>query len=502
MKLSELSNNFSQNVLDDTNSFEMIVTNQNDISEIPKSDLENAKIENGQWKFTLQMPSYLAYMTYGTNRNLREKLYKAFVSRGEKNENLINEMLSLKYEKSQMLGFQNFSEFSIAEKMAKSTKDVINFLENLAEKSKAQAKTEFETIKKFSEIENFQPFDLAYYSDKYRKKFFEIDEEIYRPYFEQTLVVNGVLNFISKLFDIKFKKVETPLWNDKATAFDIIENGKTISRLYLDLEARKNKRGGAWMNDWHSHHINSSGNENLATAFVVCNFSPSSKDNPSFLRHDDIHTLLHEMGHGIHHLLSRVSEIDISGTNGVEWDAVEFPSQFLENFAYESSFLKSFAKHHETGKTLSDEMIQKLIDVKNFQSALMMIRQIEFSLFDFQLHLKLYQGDEVQELLNSIRSDISPIIPPKYNKFQNSFSHIFAGGYSAGYYSYKWAEVLSADLFFEFIEKGIFDTDLAKKYRNTVLACGGTKSMSEIFFDLLNRQPDETKLIQLNGIKE
>jgi len=498
MELSELSNSFSQNVLDDTNSFEMIITNQNDISEIPESDLKSAEVEKGKWKFTLQMPSYLAYMTYGTNRTLREKLYKAFVSRGDKNQNLIDKMLSLKFEKANMLGFSNFAELSIADKMAENTEDVISFLEKLAEKSKAQAKAEFEEIQRFSKLQDFQSFDLMYYSDKYRKENFEIDEEKYRPYFEQNLVVKGTLDFISKMFKIKFEKVETPLWNSKATAFDIVENGKTISRLYLDLEARKDKRGGAWMNDWHSHHIDSKGKENLATAFVVCNFAPSSKENPSFLRHDDIHTLLHEMGHGIHHLLSKVSEIDISGTNGVEWDAVEFPSQFLENFSFEPSFLKSFAKHHKTGEILSDEMIQKLIDVKNFQSALMMIRQLEFSLFDFKLHLKLYQGDEVQELLNSIRNEISPIFPPKYNKFQNSFSHIFAGGYSAGYYSYKWAEVLSADLFYEFIENN--SDNLATKYRNTVLACGGTKSMSDIFFDLLNRKPDETKLIKLNGI--
>jgi len=500
LKLSDLSNQFSQNVLNDTNSFELVIKDENDVAEIPYSDLENAKRDNGSWVFTLQMPSYLAYLTYGKNRDLREKLYKAFTTRGDKNKKIIDEILAFKFEKSNILGFSSYAELSIATKMAKKREDVINFLQNLANKSKSQAVKELNEIKNFAQLENFQPFDLAYYSDKFRKENFNIDEEEYRPYFEQNLVVKGVLDFISKLFDIEFKKIEESLWNEKATSFDIYENGKIISRLYLDLEARKNKKGGAWMNDWHSHHIDSSGKENLATAFVVCNFSPSSEKNPSFLRHDDIHTLLHEMGHAIHHLLSKVSEIDISGTNGVEWDAVEFPSQFLENFSYEPLFLKSFAKHHETSEILPDEMIEKLVKVKNFQSALMMVRQVEFSLFDFQLHSKLYQGNEIQKLLNEIRKDISPLIPPEYNKFQNSFSHIFAGGYSAGYYSYKWAEVLSADMFYQFIDKGIFDKDLSKKYRDIVLGCGGAKSMSELFFDVLKREPDESYLLRLNGI--
>ena len=500
VQLSDLSNRFSQNVLDDTNSFELIIDNPDAVSEIPTSDLESAKTEDGKWKFGLQMPSYLAYITYGTDRALREKLYMAFTSRGEKNGELINEILSLKYEKANILGFSNYAELSIATKMAKKTDDVINFLEKLGEKSKVQAKEELETIKKFSKLKNFQPFDLAYYSEKYKKEFLSIDEEEYRPYFEQSLVVDGVLNFIAKLFNIEFKKVDTELWDKKATTFDIYENGKALSRLYLDLEVRKDKKGGAWMNDWHSHHIDSNGDEQLATTFIVCNFAPSSENSPSLLRHDDIHTLLHEMGHGIHHLLSRVSEIDISGTNGVEWDAVEFPSQFLENFSYEPLFLKSFAKHYKTGESLSDEMIEKLVEVKNFQSALMMVRQIEFSLFDFKLYSKLYQGAEIQTLLDSIRSEFSPLIPPKYNKFQNSFSHIFSGGYSAGYYSYKWAELLSADMFYEFIDRGIFNKDLSKKYRDIVLACGGTKSMSNLFFDVLQREPDESKLLRLNGI--
>ncbi len=500
-RLSQLSNSFSQNVLDDTNSFEMIVDDFEDLKEIPESDLESAKTEDGKWKFTLQMPSYLAYITYGTNRELREKIYRAYVSRGEKNGEIIDEILKLKFEKANLLGFNNYAELSIAEKMADSTESVVSFLTKLAESSKREAEREFNEIAKYSKLDDFQPFDLAYYSEKYKKEFHSIDEEEYRPYFEQTSSVNGILLFIGQLFQIEFKEVDLELWNEKVQAFDIYEGGQLLSRLYLDLEARKDKRGGAWINDWHSHHIDSNSDRRLATAFVVCNFPPSSETSPSLLRHYDIHTLLHEMGHAIHHLLSRVKEIDISGTNGVEWDAVEFPSQFLENFSYSKEVLKSFAKHHQTGEVLPDEMIDRLINAKNFQSALQMVRQLEFGLFDFKLHMGNYSGDEVQNLLDSIREEISPVKPPKYNKFQNSFSHIFAGGYSAGYYSYKWAEVLSADLFYEFMDRGVFDRELSQKYRDIVLGMGGTESMKDLFFKVLGREPDENQLLRLSGIK-
>ncbi|HIC10032.1 MAG TPA: M3 family peptidase [Campylobacterales bacterium] len=501
-ELSQLSNQFSQNVLDDTNSFEMVIENFEDVKEIPQSDLESAKIEDGRWKFTLQMPSYLAYITYGSNRELREKIYRAYVSRGKNNSELIDKILKLRNEKAQLLGFSNYAQLSLATKMASSTDEVVKFLYSLADKSKEKAKEELEEIRRYSGLDDFQPFDLAYYSEKYRKEFYDIDEEAYRPYFEKNRSVKGILDFIGKLFNLQFHKADTQLWDEKAEAFDVVEDGKVIARLYLDLEARENKKSGAWMNDWHSHHVDSKGKEHLATAFVVCNFPPSSPNSPSLLRHDDIHTLLHEMGHAIHHLLSRVGEISISGTNGVEWDAVEFPSQFLENFSYSKEVLKSFAKHYQTGEPLPDEMIDRLIKAKNFQSALQMVRQLEFGLFDFKLHLNLYQGDEVQNLLDEIRKEISPLIPPKYNKFQNSFTHIFSGGYSAGYYSYKWAEVLSADLFYQFVDRGIFDKEISSKYRDIVLAKGGTQSMKELFFQLVGREPDETQLLRLSGIVE
>jgi oligopeptidase A len=499
LRLSELSNKFSQNLLDATNSFEMVVEDFEDVKEIPESDREIAKTEDGKWKFSLQMPSYLAYMTYGTNRELREKIYKGYVSRSPENADLIDEILKLKFEKANLLGFKSHAEKSLQTKMAKDENSVISFLQNLAEKSKEKAKEELEEIKRYSGLEDFKSFDLSYYSEKYRKEKLDLDEEKYRPYFEKHSVQQGLFDFIHKLFGIEFRKADEKLWDEKAETFYLYENGDLIGRIFIDLEARKDKRGGAWMNNWQHHHKKESGEIEKPTAFVVCNFPKSTDEIPSLLRHDDVVTLFHEMGHAIHHLFSKVSEIPISGTSGVEWDAVEFPSQFLENFAYEPEVLKQFAKHHETGEVLPDEMIEKLVEVKNFQSALHMVRQLEFGLFDFKLHMKEYSGDEVQALLDEIRKEISPLIPPSYNKFQNGFAHIFSGGYSAGYYSYKWAEVLSADMFYQVIDDGIFG-EVATKYREVVLSGGGSKSMGELFKEVSGREPKEEYLLKLSGI--
>ena len=309
-----------------------------------------------------------------------------------------------------------------------------------------------------------------------------------------------MFEFLNKLFAIEFKKVKEKLWDKKASSYDLYLDGKLKARLYLDLEARKTKRGGAWMHNWQSHCLDNENKEQLASAFIVCNFPPSTSKSPSLLRHDDVVTLFHEMGHAIHHMLSDVNENEVSGVNGVEWDAVEFPSQFLENFAYEPSVLKLFASHYESGKIISDEMIQKLVKSKNFLSASGMLRQLEFSIFDFKLHTKAYKGDEVQNLLDAIREKTALIKTPTYNKFQNGFAHIFAGGYAAGYYSYKWAEVLSADAFFSVIDEGIFNSKTAKKYIDIILSGGGAKSMEVYFKELMGREPEPQNLLRLNGI--
>ena len=503
LKESELSNNFSQNLLDATNAYSYIIEDEKDIEGLPKSDIQNAKFEEDgvtKYKFTLQMPSYIAYMTYGKNQKIREELYKAYVTRAPQNGKIIEELLALKDEEAKLLGFCNYAELSLATKMAKDEKTVLNFLDDLLQNSKAQAKEELKEVQELSD-KPLQSFDSAYFSELLKKKKYEIDEEEYRPYFEQTQVINGMFDFLNKLFGIEFKKVDEKLWDEKATSYDVYVDAKLKARLYLDLEARESKRGGAWMHNFQTHCTDEDGVEQLASAFIVCNFPPSSEENPSLLRHDDVVTLFHEMGHTIHHLLSDVKESEVSGVNGVEWDAVEFPSQFLENFAYEPQVLKMFASHHETKEIISDEMIQKLVDSKNFLSASSMLRQLEFSIFDFKLHTGVYSEDEVQNILDNIREQTALIKPPSYNKFQNGFAHIFAGGYSAGYYSYKWAEVLSADAFFSVVDEGIFNSQTAKKYLEIILSSGGSKSMEVLFKELMDRDVEPTSLLRLNGIK-
>jgi len=503
IRKSELTNNFSQNLLNATNDYEYIITDKADIDGLPSSEIENAKFkEKGvtKYKFTLQMPSYIAYMTYGKNEKIREALYKAYVSRAPENAKIIEELLALKDEMSKLLGFKNYVEYSLSSKMAKNEDEVLDFLQNLLNNSKTQAKKELGELQK-SAPKDLRSFDTAFYSELLKKAQYDIDEEEYRPYFEQKNVVNGMFDFLNKLFGMKFVKVEEKLWHKKAFSYDVYVGDTLRARIYLDLEARESKRGGAWMHNYQTHCLNEKGEEQLASAFIVCNFPASSDTNPSLLRHDDVVTLFHEMGHAIHHLLSTVNENEVSGVNGVEWDAVEFPSQFLENFAYEPQVLKMFASHYKTNETISDTMIDKLVRSKNFLSAMGMLRQLEFSIFDLKVYNGVYNEDEVQNILNNIREETALIKTPQYNKFQNGFAHIFAGGYAAGYYSYKWAEVLSADVFYSVIDEDIFESKTAKSYLNVILNGGGAKSMQELFKELMSRDPDTTKLLRLNGIE-
>jgi oligopeptidase A len=501
---SELSNQFAQNLLDATNNYEYIIDKKEDVQGIPQSELDTAQFEDKdgtiKYRFTLQMPSYIAYMTYGPNRKIREELYRAYVTRAPQNTEIIDKILALRDEMSHLLGFKNYAHYSIASKMAPSTNAVIKFLDELLNNSHAQAKKELKQLQNIAPT-TLESYDVAYYSEHLKKEQYSIDEEEYRPYFEQRSVLSGMFLFLEKLFDLEFKEVQEELWHEKAFSYNLYEQGRLKARLYFDLEARESKRGGAWMHNWQSHTTNLQGEEQLASAFIVCNFPPSSQTQASLLRHDDVVTLFHEMGHAIHHVLSEVNENEVSGVNGVEWDAVEYPSQFLENFAYEPTVLKLFARHYKTAQTIPNAMIEKLVASKNFLSAMGMLRQLEFSLFDFKLHLKPHQKEEVQALIDNIRERTALIKPPKYNKFQNSFAHIFSGGYAAGYYSYKWAEVLSADTFYSVVDEDIFGSLTAKRYRDIILHSGGAKSMQELFINLMGRDADSSKLLRLNGIQ-
>ena len=508
LSLSELSHKFSQNLLDGTNDFEMIVDDFEDVKEIPESDLQLASFEEDgktKYKFTLQIPSYMAYATYGTSREKREELYKAYCTRAPENGKIIEEILKQKDEKVKILGFNSYAHYSLQSKMANKEEEVVSFLEELGKKGKEKAKEELEEIKTIAKkdgVNDFKSSDMAYYSQKLKKEKYDLDEEYYRPYFEQSSVLTGFFDFLYQIFEVKFTKVDVNAWDEKVNVYDLSSKDKIIGRIFIDLEARKDKRGGAWMNNWHSYYIDENKQEHLPTAYIVCNFPQSTENTPSLLRHSDVVTLFHEMGHALHHLLSTVEEPYVSGISGVAWDTVEFPSQFLEYFSYDKEVLKLFAKHYITGEILNDEAIDKIIKAKNFQSSLALVRQVELALFDFKLYQKLYKSEEeVQNLLNEVRNEFAAITPPSYNKFQNGFSHIFAGGYSAGYYSYKWAEVLSADAFYMFIESNnIFNKELALKYKKTILSKGGSKNMSELFFDFAQREPSVDSLLKIDGI--
>ena len=508
LTLSELSHKFSQNLLDATNEFEMIIEDEDDVKEIPASDLELAKFEEEgktKYKFTLQIPSYMAYITYGTSRDRREELYKAYCTKAPQNGKIIEQILKLKNEKVKILGFNSYSEYSLQTKMASKEEEVVTFLEELGHKGKTKAIEELEEIKQIASndgINDFRSSDMAYYSEKLKKAKYDLDEEYYRPYFEQESVLNGFFDFLHQMFDIKFVKTDAKAWDEKVRVYNLLTNNKEIARIYIDLEARKDKRGGAWMNNWHSHYVDSKGQKHLPTAFIVCNFPQSTETTPSLLRHSDVVTLFHEMGHALHHLVSDIKDPYVSGISGVAWDTVEFPSQFLEYFSYDKDVLKLFAKHYKTQEVLDDEAIDRIIKAKNFQSSLSLVRQVEFALFDFKLYQDLYKTEEeVQDLLDDVRKEFAVIIPPSYNKFQNGFSHIFAGGYSAGYYSYKWAEVLSADAFYMFIDSGnIFNKELALKYKETILSKGGSSNMDQLFYNFAQRKPSIDSLLKIDGI--
>lgn len=508
LKLSELSNQFSQNLLDATNAYELIIEDEKDVEGMPQTDIDAAKEEKeGKtvYRFTLQIPSYLAYMTYGPNREYRKTLSKAYNTRAPENAEVIDRILALKQEKSGLLGFENYAHYALETRDAAKQEEVIAFLNDLADAALPQAEKELEALKEYAKridgIDDLASHDVAYYAEKLKKEKFDYDDTMTKPYFVQNRVLEGMLDIVSELFGVRFKPADVPTWHACVKPYDIFEKDRLSGRIYFDLEARKEKRGGAWMQDWETHYTDSEGKEHLPSAFIVCSFSPTTEKTPSLLRHDDVVTLFHEMGHAIHHLFGKGKERSVSGINGVAWDVIEFPSQFLENFAYEAAILKHFGFHYETDEPISETLMSKIKESKNFQAALGILRQVEFSLFDFKLHQKLYQGEEVQALLDSIREKTALLKPPSYNKFQHGFAHIFAGGYAAGYYSYKWAEVLSADAFFECIdEKEGFDKEKAKGYKEYILANGGAKEMSDLYREWLGRKPDVKSLTKLYEI--
>ncbi|WP_415899639.1 oligopeptidase A [Neptuniibacter sp. QD48_11] len=521
-KLSELTTKFSENVMDASDDWSKLLTSESDLAGLPPMALAAAKQmaaakEQEGWLVTLDFPSYLATITYADDRELRKEIYTAFSTRASDqgpgegkwdNTEVISQLLELRLELAQLLGFGNYADYSLATKMAENTDQVVQFLKDLAEKSLPVAKQDFEQLCEFAKAEfgaeDLQAWDLAYYGEKLKQAKYSISEEQIRPYFPLPKVLEGLFAVTGKLFDIEMREVEEfDRWHDDARLFEISRNGEVIARFFMDLYAREKKRGGAWMDDCRVRRRLDDGSLQLPVAYLVCNFSSPVGDDPALLNHNEVTTLFHEFGHGLHHMLTQIETADVSGINGVAWDAVELPSQFLENWCYEPEALALISGHYQTGETLPQELLDKMLAARNFQSGMMMVRQLEFSLFDFLLHRDYQPGETVvQEVLNKVRSQVAVITPPAFNRFQHSFSHIFAGGYSAGYYSYKWAEVLSADAFSRFEEDGIFNTDTGADFRKNILEMGGSREPMELFVAFRGREPQVDALLRHSGITE
>jgi len=523
MRLSELATNFSQHVMDATRAFELHLTDEADVAGLPESVLASAAQRATQsdktntseatgWLITLDAPSYGPFMQFAENRALRETMYREYVTRASSGEldngPVINEILALRAEAATLLGFEHYAASSFASKMASDVDEVTGFLRELAAKSKAQAEQELADLQAFAadelDIEKLQAWDIAFASEKLRLKTYAISQEELKPYFPEQSVINGMFGLVEKLYGITIREShDAPVWHESARYFEVVDASDTqIAAFYLDPYARAHKRGGAWMDECIVRWQRPDGRLQLPVAYLVCNFDAPVGDQPALWTHDEVTTLFHEFGHGLHHMLTQASELSVSGIRGVPWDAVELPSQFMENFCWERQVVDLFAKHFETGETLPDALFDKMLAAKNFQSAMIMLRQIEFALFDVLLHSQFNpQGDEsVQQLLQRVRGEVAVISPPAFNRFENSFSHIFAGGYAAGYYSYKWAEVLSADVYATFEEEGVLNAATAARLRKEILSIGGSRDIMQAFIAFRGRKPSVDALLRHSGL--
>ncbi len=517
-RLSELSSQFGENVLDATRAWSKLITDESELEGLPESALAQAKQmaeakEQEGWLFTLDIPSYLPVLSYADNQALREEMYTAYATRASEQSNegkfdnapLIDEILALRHEMAEILGFDNYAELSVATKMAENGQQVIDFLNDLAVKSKPSAEADLADLKAFAKaehgVEELNSWDVGYYAEKLREKKYAISQEVLRPYFPINKVTSGLFYTAQTLFGVDIREEsDFDTYHKDVKLFTISKDGEDIARFFLDPYAREGKRGGAWMDECRVRRRLDDGRLQLPVAYLVCNFTPPIGDKPALLTHDEVTTLFHEFGHGLHHMLTQVEVSSVSGINGVAWDAVELPSQFMENWCWQPEALAHIAGHHETGEPLPQDLLDKMLAAMNFQSGMQMVRQLEFSLFDFRLHREYQTGIKVQEILDDVRSQVAVTIPPAFNRFQNSFSHIFAGGYAAGYYSYKWAEVLSADAFSKFEEDGIFNTETGAHFRDTILANGGSRPAAELFKAFRGREPSVDALLRHSGI--
>ncbi|QXB30793.1 oligopeptidase A [Aeromonas sp. FDAARGOS 1405] len=521
-RLSELASRFSNNVLDATQGWHKLVADEAELAGLPESvraaarQMAELKGKEG-WLFTLDIPSYLPVMMYADNRELRAEMYEAFTTRASDqgpnagkwdNSAIMSELLTLRRELAQLLGFANYAELSLATKMADKTEQVVSFLTDLAAKSLPQGKAELEEIRAFAAEQHGQSelaaWDLAYYAEKLKQHKFSISDEQLRPYFPANKVVKGLFEVVKRVFGMKVReRLGIDTWHPDVRFYDIFDADDELrGSFYLDLYAREHKQGGAWMDVCLGRRYRQDGSLQKPVAYLTCNFNGPVDGKPALFTHNEVVTLFHEFGHGIHHMLTRVDVAGVAGINGVAWDAVELPSQFLENWCWESEALAFISGHYETGEPLSADLLEKMLTARNFQAAMQMLRQLEFALFDFRLHQEFdpARADQLPALLDEVRSQVAVMTPPVFNRFQHSFSHIFAGGYAAGYYSYKWAEVLSADAFSRFEEEGIFNPATGQSFLKNILEKGGSKEPMELFRAFRGREPKVDALLRHSGI--
>ena len=520
-ELSKLSSKFEENVLDATHAWKKHIQDETLLAGIPETTRTLAKTtaetDNlSGWMLTLDFPCYLAIMTYADNPALRQEIYTAFATRASDinpdtiqwdNTKIMDDLLALRHEKARLLGFNNYAELSLATKMADTPQQVIDFLENLAHKSKEQAQTDFDELQQFAKQEyqsdNLNAWDINYFSEKMRQQQLELSQEEIRNYFPATRVIPGLFTVVNKLYGLTINEISNfDRWHSDVRFFEIYDQDNVLrGKFYLDLYARPNKRGGAWMDDCVSRK---NGPDGLQTpvAYLTCNFTPPANDDPALLSHNEVITLFHEFGHGLHHMLTKVDHLSVSGINGVQWDAVELPSQFMENWCWQKPALEIISGHYQTGAPLPESLLEKMLAAKNFQSGMFMIRQLEFSLFDFQIHLNFdpTKSSNIYSTLSAIRDQFSVVTTPAFNRFAHSFSHIFAGGYAAGYYSYKWAELLSCDAFSRFEDEGIFNPQTGADFLTHILEKGGSIDAMDLFVNFRGREPSIDALLQHNGI--
>ena len=522
-ELSQLSAKFAENLLDATNAFAEVITDEarlaglpDDIRQAARSAAEKAGVDG--WRFSLQAPSYGPVMQYADDRELRARMYRAFATRAAEfhdgsskpewdNTPVMQRMLELRQEEAKMLGYANFAEVSLAPKMADTPAQVLAFLRELAAKAKPFAARDIAELRAFAKgevgIADFQPWDAGYVSEKLLQKRYAFSEQEVKQYFTEPKVLGGLFKVIESLFKVKVKADDAPVWHEDVRFYRLeTPAGDLVGQFYLDLYARETKRGGAWMDEARARRRTIGGIQK-PIAYLNCNFARPVGDKPATFTHDEVITLFHETGHGLHHLLTRGEELGVSGIHGVEWDAVELPSQFMENYCWEWDVLQGMTAHVDNGATLPRALFDKMLAAKNFQSGMMAVRQIEFSLFDMLLHSEFDpQGPStVMDLLNTVRREVAVLFPPEWHRFPNSFSHIFGGGYGAGYFSYKWAEVLSADAYAAFEEAGDpFDATVGQRFLDEILSVGGSRPAIESFKAFRGREPSVDALLRHSGM--